>query len=553
MSDPQQDTSPTTPTAGPAPTVEIEVDGRRLVCRSDQSLLDALRVDAGVSSVKDGCSPQGQCGCCTVLVDGQARVSCVTPVRRVAGKEITTLDGIDPERRAAWARAFDEAGASQCGFCTPGIICRFEAASLSGADHDDPTVAAKALRAHLCRCTGWQPIVEAWTEAGADLIRGGADPAAPPTVERDVEAAEQRALLEGGRPQQVGPHVALGGGGFAEDSAPTDSLVAVPDSAGRWVAADRLSDARRGSGKVQGRRTTAVTAAPIAPPAGEWALTLSTQWLEPAHLETDASWARPGGVAADPIANGGAFGAKEESPLPATARTLADQLGRPVRVCWSREDSVRHGPKRPPIGAGIAVDGSGTIRVARTPGLAERIQAINPRLTVEETDLPGPPTSASLRSAGTAEARILTAAVGGDELLSDDAGGTALVEIPEATSARLLAGAERPSDEPPLRVVVRAGSPLDRSVLSSYVCGAIHQGLGWVLSEGLAVDAAGNIHDLTIRSFGILTALAMPLIDIEVVEESGPAVPVSDLVVAAAALSIWRAADFPPAWPVRSP
>ena len=64
--------------------------------RAGVSLLDALREDLGARSVKDGCSPQGQCGCCTVLVDGAPRVACVTPVRRVAGRSVTTAAGLDP-------------------------------------------------------------------------------------------------------------------------------------------------------------------------------------------------------------------------------------------------------------------------------------------------------------------------------------------------------------------------------------------------------------------------------------------------------------------------
>ena len=94
-----------------------------------------------------------------MLVDGVARVACVTPVRRVAGRAITTVDGLDPEMRERLLSAFGAAGASQCGFCTPGILCRL--AALGAA----PTVAQvePALLAHLCRCTGWRTIVEAAT------------------------------------------------------------------------------------------------------------------------------------------------------------------------------------------------------------------------------------------------------------------------------------------------------------------------------------------------------------------------------------------------------
>src|SRR2546423_6998028 len=108
-----------------AGTVTFTLNGRPEVVPDDGwSLLDVLRERLGVRSAKDGCSPQGQCGCCTVLVDGQPRVACVTPLRRVAGREVTTLDGLDPELAAGWAARFTATGASQCGFCTPGIIMR---------------------------------------------------------------------------------------------------------------------------------------------------------------------------------------------------------------------------------------------------------------------------------------------------------------------------------------------------------------------------------------------------------------------------------------------
>ena len=85
--------------------LSIKVDGKVFdIDDEDLTLLDFLRSEVGITSVKDGCSPQGQCGCCTVLVDGQARVSCVTPVRRVVGREITTIEGLDDE---TWNEAIE--------------------------------------------------------------------------------------------------------------------------------------------------------------------------------------------------------------------------------------------------------------------------------------------------------------------------------------------------------------------------------------------------------------------------------------------------------------
>ncbi len=120
------------------------------------SLLDLLREQLRIRSVKDGCSPQGQCGCCTVLVDGAPRVACVTPVARLADRDITTLEGLDADVRQRWVEAFTATGASQCGFCTPGIIVR-----LSALDRLDEASVGRALLPHLCRCTGWRTILEA--------------------------------------------------------------------------------------------------------------------------------------------------------------------------------------------------------------------------------------------------------------------------------------------------------------------------------------------------------------------------------------------------------
>src|SRR5205823_10171613 len=119
-------------------TVAFVLNGRSETVPDDgASLLDTLRERLGVHSVKDGCSPQGQCGCCTVLVDGAPRVACVTPVARVAGRSVTTLDGLPADERSAWADAFCTTGASQCGFCTPGIIMRLAALRRRDATADD--------------------------------------------------------------------------------------------------------------------------------------------------------------------------------------------------------------------------------------------------------------------------------------------------------------------------------------------------------------------------------------------------------------------------------
>jgi aerobic-type carbon monoxide dehydrogenase small subunit (CoxS/CutS family) len=88
-----------------SPTIEFTVNGVRASVADDGcSLLEVLRDRIGIRSVKDGCSPQGQCGCCTVLIDGAARVACVTPARRVAGRAVTTIEGLDDAEE--WAESF---------------------------------------------------------------------------------------------------------------------------------------------------------------------------------------------------------------------------------------------------------------------------------------------------------------------------------------------------------------------------------------------------------------------------------------------------------------
>jgi hypothetical protein len=100
-----------------------------------------------------------------------------------------------------------------------------------------------------------------------------------------------------------------------------------------------------------------------------------------------------------------------------------------------------------------------------------------------------------------------------------------------------------------IEVVVDAGAVLDEVVLRSYCIGAAHQALGWVRSEGIAVDAEGTVHDLTMRSFGILQARAMPPVSVTVVPGDGPPVNGSDAVFAAVAGARWLADGAVPAWP----
>jgi aerobic-type carbon monoxide dehydrogenase small subunit (CoxS/CutS family) len=548
------------------PGIALEVDGRTVVVPDDDTLLDALRDHLGVRAPKDGCSPQGQCGCCTVLVDGAPRVACVTPVRRVAGRRITTLDGIEPEVRDRWAAAFCATGASQCGFCTPGILVRLIGLpARRGADRPTEAEVERALAAHLCRCTGWRTIVEA-----DRLARAGGPAVAPAPGDgpvgagadglggRDPAAAARRATLEGRAPQRVGPDVALGAAGFADDTAPADALVAVPDGAGGWALGATLAAARAAAGKVQGRRTTVDPDPPLDGPPGDWLVTLRTSWVEPAYLETDAAWCAPGGEPATPLANGGAFGGKVASEVGAVARRLADEHGRAVRVLLSREDTVRRGPKRPPIAAGVRADGTGVVRVVSTAGVADRLAAVAPGLEVHEVDVAGPPTSAALRGAGWVEGLVLlagaAAASGAPAPAGPPTGPVAWAGVVDGGARAVVASpdgarAEATVADGEVRVRVRCGDPLDAVVLRSYCVGAAHQALSWVTSEGLAVAADGSPLDLTVRSFGVLRAADTPPVHVAVDDDDGEPVNGSDAVLAAVAAATWVAQGLPPAWP----
>ena len=173
-----------------------------------EHLLAALRDELGVMSPKDGCSPSGQCGCCTVLVDGKARISCQTSMEKTAGAEVLTLEGLSDEERDKMATSFAAHGALQCGFCTPGILMRTKAmVDKSGADLTREK-ASRLLGAHLCRCTGYTKILD----AVVSLAQGETAVALPPkgVGTRGVKY-EATALSLGDRP-------------FIDDMVPADLL-----------------------------------------------------------------------------------------------------------------------------------------------------------------------------------------------------------------------------------------------------------------------------------------------------------------------------------------
>ena len=143
-------------------SVGFIVNGTPVQVRGDHPhLLSALREELGVTSPKDGCSPSGQCGCCTVHIDGKAVVACQQSLAKVAGKSVLTLEGVDADERDRYATAFAACGGLQCGFCIPGIVMRAKAqVDKKGAELERSDM-ARHLGAHLCRCTGYVKVLDA--------------------------------------------------------------------------------------------------------------------------------------------------------------------------------------------------------------------------------------------------------------------------------------------------------------------------------------------------------------------------------------------------------
>lgn len=117
-------------------------------------LLDVLRQECGLTGTKEGCG-EGECGACTVLVNGKAVVSCLVPYAQVEGTEVLTIEGLGGDHRLQ--RSFAEAGAAQCGICTPGMIM----AALTLPENATLDEIRFGLAGNLCRCTGYEAIYRA--------------------------------------------------------------------------------------------------------------------------------------------------------------------------------------------------------------------------------------------------------------------------------------------------------------------------------------------------------------------------------------------------------
>ena len=159
--------------------LSFTLDGRAVTVPVEPgtSLLSVLRDELGARGPKDGCAPEGSCGACTVLVDDRAVVSCAQPAERVAGRVVTTTAGLSLAARTQWADAFALTGASQCGFCSPGIVLKAEAL-LRRETAPSRAAIMRSLAGNLCRCTGYHRIADA-IELVAAARRGEAVIPAP--------------------------------------------------------------------------------------------------------------------------------------------------------------------------------------------------------------------------------------------------------------------------------------------------------------------------------------------------------------------------------------
>ncbi len=150
--------------------VDVDAPGMR-------RLIDVLREDLGLTGTKEGCG-EGECGACTVLVDGVPVLSCLVPICQLEGADVRTVEGLAPRpgTLSALQAAFLETGGAQCGICTPGMLMAADAFLAAGREATDGAV-REAIAGNLCRCTGYTKIVEA-IQLAADRGRAAA---APPT------------------------------------------------------------------------------------------------------------------------------------------------------------------------------------------------------------------------------------------------------------------------------------------------------------------------------------------------------------------------------------
>jgi xanthine dehydrogenase molybdenum-binding subunit len=193
--------------------IELAINGapRSFEVERGTSLLELLREHCGLISPKNGCSPQGQCGCCTVIVSdnghgaSKAMISCAVPASKVAGKSVYTLEGLSELERDTFARSFVASGGLQCGFCIPGIVMRAKHLMDKSASASREEI-ERALAPHICRCTGYTKIVDSIELAVRSLKQG------EPLAELDTSGRVGESL-----PRYAGEDFVLGDHRYIDD------------------------------------------------------------------------------------------------------------------------------------------------------------------------------------------------------------------------------------------------------------------------------------------------------------------------------------------------
>ncbi|MDP2309304.1 MAG: molybdopterin-dependent oxidoreductase [Pseudomonadota bacterium] len=340
------------------------LDGAAVTVDADPKApaLGVLRDQLGVRGCKAGCSPQGLCGACTVLIEGKPRLTCTLPTKSLAGKSVTTLDGMPEADRAVLAEAFVRAGATQCGYCTPGIV--LSAWTLLQAEASpSPEQITRALNQHACRCTGYTAIYAA-IDAAAAVRRGEGMPL--PAVARPeghaitlgdrpyVDDLVRPGMLHGtvvlapvarGRITTLDVDAALAMGATVEVFRAVGDVLAHAGEIVAGVAAETLVAAKAAAAAIvvhveadldgrievlaRGRAVDGDVAAGLAASAhtAEQRYTLAA--TDPVYLEPESALAVP------VIGDDGIVGLTVYSQghdAAAEARALTERVGRPVRV-----------------------------------------------------------------------------------------------------------------------------------------------------------------------------------------------------------------------------
>jgi xanthine dehydrogenase small subunit len=191
-------------TTAPTRATRLTVNGRafEVAGTGGERLLDVLRVDLGLAGTKEGCG-EGECGACTVLVDGTPVLSCLMPVGQVEGCEVRTVEGLaDDGRLDPVQAAFVDTGGVQCGICTPGLLMSARAFLDSGAEATDAAI-REVIAGNLCRCTGYMKVVDAIALAAGTAPREV--PGGLPEVPRELPGPALRPGVVAGSDARVGP------------------------------------------------------------------------------------------------------------------------------------------------------------------------------------------------------------------------------------------------------------------------------------------------------------------------------------------------------------